>query len=106
EESGALHQLLGSSLMDTHAQEPLTDAAARVFCLCAVGDEVPEELQLGVTRGLAPQLAKAVVRDPREARLQALALSVQGDPFAWLQHQDNPPRTLFCALGVGETAPA
>lgn len=42
----------------------------------------------------------------RQARLQALALSVQGDPFAWLQHQDNPPRTLFCALGVGETAPA
>eukprot|EP00913_Durusdinium_trenchii_P030108 g28213.t1 len=43
----------------TDPQEPLTDAAARVFCLCAVGDEVPEELQLGVTRGLAPQLAKA-----------------------------------------------
>jgi len=103
EDSGALNKLLVCALTDTAVQESMVDAAARIYCFCAAGSEVPEELQVSV-RDLVPQLTQAVVRDPREACLQALALSASSDPSAWLQPKDGNLPAILARAAMESTA--
>ena len=104
EESGALHALLASALLDPAGEDTLAEPAARMFCLL-VKAEAPEELR-SAFRDLAPALAQAVVRHPGEALLQALALVVRDDPEMWGEDLGDLPGVLARAAMDSKAEPA
>ncbi|CAE6945412.1 UFGT [Symbiodinium sp. KB8] len=103
-ESGALHALLASALLDPAGEDTLAEPAARMFCLL-VKAEAPEELR-SAFRDLAPALAQAVVRHPGEALLQALALVVRDDPEMWGEDLGDLPGVLARAAMDSKAEPA
>ena len=102
EESGALHTLLASALLDPDVT--LAESAARIFCLTAM-EQAPEELRNSF-RDLAPALAQAVVRHPHETFFQTLALAVRHDPMMWGQSLGDLPCGLARAVMDSGAQPA